>query len=171
MSTIRNRYLVAGFTIVELLLVIVVIGILATITIVSYNGIQKKGWDTSVQSDLDSIAGILEGSRVRSVPQEFPRTKATLDTLGIKATKSAYDTTIAYNMIYCIANSGANAYQEFLLVAKSRSGAIFAMTQDGFKANSYTQANLTANFCSDQGMGLVSNGLYAVNTWQTWVQN
>lgn len=171
MSTIKNRYLRAGFTIVELLIVITVIGILASIVIVSYNGAQKKGWDASVQSDLDSIAGLLEGSRVRSSPQEFPRTKAILDTLNIKATKSAYDTTITYNMIYCIANTGANAYQEFLLVAKSRSGTIFAMTQDGFKANTYTQANLTVNFCSDQGMGLVSNGLYAVNTWQTWVQN
>jgi prepilin-type N-terminal cleavage/methylation domain-containing protein len=171
MSTINNRYLRAGFTIVEVLIVITVIGILASIVIVSYNGIQKKGYDTSVQSDLDSIAGLLEGSRVRSTPQEFPRTKAILDTLDIKATKSAYDTTVTYNMIYCIANSGANAYQEFLLVAKSKSGAIFAMTQDGFKANTYTQANLTANFCSDQGMGLVSNGMYAANTWQTWVQN
>lgn len=171
MSGIKKRYLSAGFTIVELLLVIVVIGILASIVIVNYNGVQKRGWDASVRSDLDAIAGILESSRVSSTPQEFPRTKATLDTLNIKATKSAYDTTITYNMIYCIANSGANAYQEFLLVAKSRSGAIFSMTHDGFKANSYTQANLTANFCSDQGMGLVSNGLYAVNTWQTWVQN
>jgi prepilin-type N-terminal cleavage/methylation domain-containing protein len=171
MSTIKNRYLRAGFTIVELLIVIVVIGILASIVVVSYNSAQKRGWDASVQSDLDSIAGLLEGSRVRSTPQEFPRTKAILDTLSIKATKSAYDTTITYNMIYCIANTGTNAYQEFLLVAKSRSGTIFAMTQDGFKTNTYTQANLTVNFCSDQGMGLVSNGLYAVNTWQTWVQN
>jgi prepilin-type N-terminal cleavage/methylation domain-containing protein len=171
MGTIKNRYLHAGFTIVEVLLVIVVIGILATITIVSFNGAQKRGWDSSVQSDLDAISGLLEGSRVRSTPQEFPRTKAVLDTLNIKASKAAYDTTITYNMIYCIANTGANAYQEFLLVAKSRSGTIFAMTQDGFKANTYTQANLTANFCSDQGMGLVSNGLYAANTWQTWVQN
>jgi prepilin-type N-terminal cleavage/methylation domain-containing protein len=41
----------SGFTIVELLIVIVVIGILAAITIVAYNGIQDRANDTSVKSD------------------------------------------------------------------------------------------------------------------------
>lgn len=43
-----------GFTIVELLVVIVVIGILAAITIVSYSGIAKKAIVSSLQSDLDN---------------------------------------------------------------------------------------------------------------------
>lgn len=42
-----------GFTIVELLIVIVVIGILATITIVAYNGIQNKS-KTTVGGELAS---------------------------------------------------------------------------------------------------------------------
>jgi len=41
-----------GFTIVELLVVIVVIGILAAITIVSFTGISQKATATSLQSDL-----------------------------------------------------------------------------------------------------------------------
>jgi len=41
-----------GFTIVELLVVIVVIGILAAITIVSYTGISQKAVASSIQSDL-----------------------------------------------------------------------------------------------------------------------
>lgn len=44
----------SGFTIVELLVVIVVIGILAAITIVSYSGISKKAIVASLQSDLDN---------------------------------------------------------------------------------------------------------------------
>ena len=43
-----------GFTIVELLVVIVVIGILAAITIVSYTGISNRATVAAVQSDLDS---------------------------------------------------------------------------------------------------------------------
>lgn len=42
----------SGFTIVELLVVIVVIGILAAITIVSYTGISQKAIVASLQSDL-----------------------------------------------------------------------------------------------------------------------
>jgi len=41
-----------GFTIVELLIVVVVIAILAAITIVSYNGITNRAIQTSLQSDL-----------------------------------------------------------------------------------------------------------------------
>lgn len=43
-----------GFTIVELLIVIVVIGILAAITIVSYNGVQKKANNTARASEVSS---------------------------------------------------------------------------------------------------------------------
>ncbi|MGB4420840.1 MAG: prepilin-type N-terminal cleavage/methylation domain-containing protein, partial [Candidatus Saccharimonadales bacterium] len=43
-----------GFTIVELLVVIVVIGILAAITVVSYTGISQKAIAVSLQSDLAS---------------------------------------------------------------------------------------------------------------------
>jgi len=49
-----------GFTIVELLVVIVVIAILAAVTIVSYNGISKRAIEASMQSDLQSAAQLVE---------------------------------------------------------------------------------------------------------------
>jgi uncharacterized protein (TIGR02145 family)/prepilin-type N-terminal cleavage/methylation domain-containing protein len=49
-----------GFTIVELLIVIVVIGILATITIVSYTGINQKATAASQQSDLKNASNTLK---------------------------------------------------------------------------------------------------------------
>lgn len=48
-----------GFTIVELLIVVVVIAILAAITIVSFNGIQARAQDTKRISDINSISKVL----------------------------------------------------------------------------------------------------------------
>lgn len=53
MSVIRHRTR-GGFTIVELLVVIVVIGILAAITIVAYNGIQQRAQNAKTASAVKS---------------------------------------------------------------------------------------------------------------------
>ncbi len=51
----------SGFTIVELLIVIVVIGILAAITIVAYNGIQQRANNASIISAAKNAIGIING--------------------------------------------------------------------------------------------------------------
>jgi|TARA_R100000655_G_scaffold72585_1_gene111104 prepilin-type N-terminal cleavage/methylation domain-containing protein len=50
----------SGFTIVELLIVIVVIAILAAISIVAYNGIQQRARDNIRKADINAIAKALE---------------------------------------------------------------------------------------------------------------
>jgi prepilin-type N-terminal cleavage/methylation domain-containing protein len=50
----------SGFTIVELLIVIVVIGILAALVITTYNGIQQKARDTERKTDINAIHGQVE---------------------------------------------------------------------------------------------------------------
>ena len=50
----------SGFTIVELLIVIVVIGILAAIVIVAYNGIQDRSRNTRYQTDAQSLVKVAE---------------------------------------------------------------------------------------------------------------
>ncbi|MEO7904863.1 MAG: prepilin-type N-terminal cleavage/methylation domain-containing protein [Candidatus Saccharimonadales bacterium] len=56
----------AGFTIVELIVVIVVIGILATITMVSYDNIRSKGYDSQRISDAKSIQESIELYRIKN---------------------------------------------------------------------------------------------------------
>ena len=52
----KNRGQRSGFTIVELLIVVVVIAILAAITIVSYNGITRQAQKTKIASDLHTLS-------------------------------------------------------------------------------------------------------------------
>ncbi len=61
-----------GFTIVELLIVIVVIAILASIVIVAYDGFQQRAQDARRQSDISSIRKILETYNVEH--GEYPTT-------------------------------------------------------------------------------------------------
>ncbi|AHB42067.1 PilE-like protein [Candidatus Saccharibacteria bacterium RAAC3_TM7_1] len=55
-----------GFTIVELLIVIVVIAILAAITVVAYNGIQQRARDAQRLQDITSIAKALELYKIQN---------------------------------------------------------------------------------------------------------
>ncbi len=51
----NHSKLKTGFTIVELLVIVVIIGILATLTIVSYSGIQKRAAIVTLKSDLANV--------------------------------------------------------------------------------------------------------------------
>lgn len=50
----------SGFTIVELLIVIVVIGILAALVVTTFSGIQRKARNTERETDIKAVHGQLE---------------------------------------------------------------------------------------------------------------
>src|SRR5680860_143406 len=86
-----------GFTIVELLVVIVVIGILAAITIVSYSGISQKATVVSLISDLDNASKQLKLYQVEY--SSFPTTlTSNCPTAPVNDTK------------YCLKPSSGNTY-------------------------------------------------------------
>ena len=58
MVSLKNRS--RGFTIVELLIVIVVIAILATLVIVTFTGIQQKARDSQRQTDINAVDSHVE---------------------------------------------------------------------------------------------------------------
>ncbi|MEI6850770.1 MAG: fibronectin type III domain-containing protein [Candidatus Saccharibacteria bacterium] len=82
----------SAFTIVELLVVIVVIGILAAITIVGYTGVSKKAIAASQQSDLNNASKKLEMYKVdnSTYPQDMPETGNTSLYCPINPTDTKY---------------------------------------------------------------------------------
>lgn len=90
-----------GFTIVELLIVIVVIAILATLTIVAYNGIQNGAKASSLQSDLSQAAKQLDIYKYTN-SETYPADQTAAIAAGIKA--SSGNTITYYN------NSSSNSY-------------------------------------------------------------
>lgn len=101
----------SGFTIVELLIVIVVIAILAAITIVAYNGIQQRARTSAVSSALSQANKKLALYTVDN--SSYP---ADLATIGITDTSDvtyqySYDNT-TNPATYCVtATSGSVSYK------------------------------------------------------------
>lgn len=69
-----------GFTIVELLVVIVVIGILAAITVVSYIGVSDRAKAKSNLSNANSVVAAAEAVKAESPTDSYPLTSATVST-------------------------------------------------------------------------------------------
>lgn len=76
-----------GFTIVELLIVIVVIAILAAITIVAYNGIQNRAKASAVQSDVVNLVKKVEAFKAQSTTEAYP---ADLAAMGLSSASAEY---------------------------------------------------------------------------------
>ena len=92
----------SGFTIVELLIVIVVIGILAAITIVAYNGVQQRASDAVVQTDVRNFYQKVQEHK--TIEGSFPAgggTNAAYASLSkFRLGRASYDTSI-HNFVYC----------------------------------------------------------------------
>ena len=93
-----------GFTIVELLIVVVVIAILAAITIVAYNGIQSRSRLAALQSGLVQAAKKLEVEKNSSDINNYP---SSLASAGISTPAN-----ITYNYqfgstTYCLSGTSA----------------------------------------------------------------
>lgn len=99
MLMVKNK--INGFTIVELLVVIVVIGILASITVVSYTGITNKAAESVIKSDLSSSLTMLNMDNINN--GAYPLTKEAADSgRGLpKSTNTSYQYALAANN-YCL---------------------------------------------------------------------
>jgi prepilin-type N-terminal cleavage/methylation domain-containing protein len=99
-----------GFTIVELLIVIVVIGILAAITIVAYNGIQNRARASAASSAAAQAAKKLAAFAVDG--NGYPATLAAADIQDSSGTTYQYTVNNSANPAsYCLtATTGTSSY-------------------------------------------------------------
>lgn len=74
--SLSNKIKQQGFTIVELLIVIVVIGILAAITIVAYNGVQQRAKTTQAQTNATQAQKIAESYNAEPLVNKYPAISA-----------------------------------------------------------------------------------------------
>ena len=158
----KNQIASKGFTIVELLIVIVVIGILASITIVAFNGIQSRANDTAVQSDLRNFHTIM--AREQAVNGSYPTSLTAA--MGIKFSRGAYGLdTQSYNARYCVNTST----DQYIVYAKSASGNFFRYTSDrGLEPAINTYGWGVCEQISLVQTNPIANGL-TNTTWAVWV--
>jgi general secretion pathway protein G len=154
----------SGFTIVELLVVIVVIGVLAAITIVSYTGINQRATVASLQSDLSSAATQLKTFSVDN--GIYPITM----TCGVDSTTNK-----------CLKPSGNSSYNIYQPNNLTNPSAFYLQIKNGTTCYAITESSAPTSALCDFMPGLPEAGyptslvgkyVYAFNTtgdpvWKT----
>lgn len=157
-----------GFTIVELLIVVVVIAILAAITIVSYNGITARAYVSSVQSDFRNAIQSLELYKADTGSYPVHTSNTELAVAKVTINKNNYSQT-GSNFLYCV----NNATGRVALVAQGTNGVTYAQSNqrafgpyDTFTVIQYAEA------CMDLvGSNSARYGHASAETpkWRVWV--
>jgi type II secretion system protein G len=136
-----------GFTIVELLVVIVVIAILAAITIVAYNGIQQRARDSSIRADLANLSKKLELYNADN--GTYPTSNTQAATLAFRFSFSP----VSSNVILC--SAGGTAYA----VLVQQYGKQYKL----LSGQGVSEISITWN--SSSGAALCANTPYGPTAW------
>jgi len=108
---------IRGFTIVELLVVIVVIGVLASLTVVAFNGVQQRAIVGVLRSDLRNAGTSLEAAKIQNPGEEYP---ANADQLRASAGVSFQYT--GTGLAYCLSATSTNvAIPAYFISSDTRS--------------------------------------------------
>ncbi|MBC7869070.1 prepilin-type N-terminal cleavage/methylation domain-containing protein [Candidatus Saccharibacteria bacterium] len=152
-----------GFTIVELLIVIVVIGILAAISIVAYSGIQQRAVAASLTSDLDNAVKLLRLDQVSG--GTYPTALALAN--NNKGIPASSDTTYLYTVsnttnpqTFCITATKGTQNYNVTQEGVPSSGVCPTLNLDASISSSYPGTGTTWTDLSGNGNnGALANGV------------
>jgi prepilin-type N-terminal cleavage/methylation domain-containing protein len=147
-----RSYFSPAFTIVELLVVIVVIAILATITIVSYTGITKQATTSSVQSNLKQLTTTIDLDHATN--STYPATSSAINsgkgfpqTSGITYFYNSLDN----NTNYCASATGSGITYHYTpkdgQIKTGDCGSLALSCPAGFIPVPGSSTYSTSNFC------------------------
>lgn len=162
-----------GFTLVELLIVIVVIAILVAVSVVAYSGVQNRAYDTAVLNDLKNVAKKFELFKINN--GRYPVSAAEMTSLQLRVAKSAYSNGYlagGFNFAICRVQTDP---QEFSLVAASKSKKVLTYQKDGSvtTASAWTSSSSTNAICQATGINSTTIfdflNLYGGSAWKSYV--
>lgn len=167
-----------GFTIVELLIVIIVIAVIATITIVAYTGVQNQSIDTKVRNDLVNISKKFELYHMDngSYPYGTPLNMANYFTVPVS--RSSYDLTKDYQLLVCTDSAKPGSTYAVLAVSRAGTRLYVGSATGGVKEYTGATAWLTTAACSSgvlpgPGAGSALGAGYALaggdTGWRPWI--
>ena len=173
-NTIMIRHRETGFTIVELLVVIIVIAILTAITIASYTSVQNASKESVVQQDLANFGKIMTRYKADTGSYPSDTTSILTGTYKVSFHTGLLVTSSSYNLIYC----SVAPYGSYSLLAATKTGKRFYiqngdLTKEYTGSTSWTGTSLST-ICSSVQSGSTNAGTPGYQAsgttsgWQSW---
>ena len=153
-----------GFTIIELLIVIVLIGIIAVIVALTYNGIQDRARLTVARTEINSFDKSVQVFRV-----DFDRNPSQLnDFSAVMRDSGMFDSTRTHDKSYaiCASTSGYAIVAWAPLVGTYKNGDTLYLVSKGSGQSLHTLSN--SSLSSNNQLDKICDQVYGDSTFDVW---